>query len=162
MRAIPAAAVALVQSQESVRLTVYQDVAGVWTIGYGHTGSNITANTAPITQAQAVEFLNMDLQEAAERLGARVTPAVLLKLNDNQYSALLDFVFNAGAGPWQIWRVLNAGLFAQVPAQLKRFVYASEAAPGRADGLTGSKTIEVQVDDLVRRRNAEVALWNTP
>jgi len=36
---------------EGVRLSAYQDSAGVWTIGYGHTGTARSGQT--ITQSEA-------------------------------------------------------------------------------------------------------------
>ena len=143
-RAVPQAAIDLVKQVEGLRLTAYQDVAGVWTIGYGH--ANADAGVI-INAAQAAILLQEDLQTAAERLAGVVDEAVILILTDNQYSALLSFVFNLGANPsWTIWKVLNAKQFDQVPAQLIRFVYA------------GNPPVKVQ--GLVNRRTAEINLWS--
>ena len=44
---------------ESCALTAYQDTAGVWTIGYGHTAGVKKGDR--ITQYQAEQFLKEDL-----------------------------------------------------------------------------------------------------
>lgn len=145
MRPIPEAAAELARQFEGCKLWSYKCPAGVWTIGYGHTGG--IERGQKITQAQAEAYLLEDLQDAARKLEGVVGHSVLDTLNPNQYAALLDFVFNLGANKsWTIWKKLNARDFAAVPAQLLRFVYAG-----------GQK-----LSGLERRRRAEADLWGTP
>lgn len=87
------AGVALVKSFEGCRLTAYLCPAGVWTIGYGHTGPEVIAGLV-WTQAQADAALISDLAHAAHAVTGYVTSAI----DDNQFSALASFVFNLGAG----------------------------------------------------------------
>lgn len=64
-----------------------------------------------------------------------------------KYAAILDFIYNLGAGSYQastLRRVINAGEWDRVPAQLKRWVNAG----GR------------RMRGLEIRRDAEIALWN--
>lgn len=124
----------------------YYDPVGLPTIGYGHLLSRTAwkpLNQFPaISVAQAEALLRADLMKAA---GA-VMRLVKVKLNANQIAALIDFVFNAGAGNFEIStlrRVINRGDFAAVPAQLMRWVFAKG----------------VRLPGLVKRRKAEVALW---
>ncbi|HKT55110.1 MAG TPA: lysozyme [Caulobacteraceae bacterium] len=145
VRPIPAVAVDFVKRLEACRLSAYRDVGGVWTIGYGHTGPEVIASLS-IDQARADADLWSDLAVAAGRLAGVVQAPVLLDLTDNQYAALLSFVFNLGCQPgWTIWKVLNARAFDQVPAQISRFVNAGG----------------VKVQGLVNRRAQEVVLWST-
>lgn len=142
MRPIPPLAVDFVARHEGLALSAYRDVAGVLTVGYGHTGAEVTAGMK-ITRARARDLLAEDLKVAAGRLSARIGP-VVDNLSEEQYSALLSFVFNLGANAsWTIWKVLKARAFDEVPAQLMRFVKA------------GGKVIP----GLVNRRAAECALW---
>lgn len=145
-RPVPPQAVDLVARWEGCELRAYPDPATgeePWTIGYGHTREVRRGQT--ITQAQAREFLRQDLAEAAVRLAAVVKPPVLAELTDNQYSALLSFVFNVGANSsWTIWKRLNAGNFDAVPVEIMRFVNAG----GR------------KLQGLVNRRTDEVRLWS--
>ena len=147
MRPIPEAAVELVARWEGLKLKAYFCPAGVLTIGYGSTGPHVTPGLV-ITKAQAKALLKDDLKIAARRLEAKIGP-VVDDLTDNQYAALLSFVFNLGVGKakpeWNIWKILRAKAFDQVPAQLMRFVNA------------GGKKLQ----GLVNRRTDEVRLWST-
>lgn len=146
MRQIPAAAIAFIKLHEACKLTVYLDSAGVPTSGYGHVTKLPVDST--ITQEQADADLEADLPIAGGRLASVVHPAIIDELTDNQYSALISFVFNVGSDPgWTIWKELNAARFDQIPAQLMRFVNAG-SPPRKLNGL-------------VNRRAAEVALWST-
>jgi len=147
MRAIPKQAVAIVSEFEGCVLVAYPDPAtggDPWTVGYGHTGPEVKPGMK-ITAARAKALLTEDLKVAAAKLRTVVKPDIIAALDDCQYAALLSFVFNLGAGrTWSIWKVLNAGRFDEVPAQLARFVNA------------GGKKMK----GLVRRRAAEAALWH--
>jgi lysozyme len=145
MRSIPPVATAFVARHEGLRLESYQDPAGVWTIGYGHTGPEIHAGLR-ITRTRALALLDADLAVAAERLAGLVKPEVLSDLTEHQYAALLSFVFNLGADSrWTIWKRLNARRYEEIPLQMMRFVRVGDRK------LMG----------LVNRRAAEVALWST-
>lgn len=145
MRQIPSVATSFVAKHEGLRLESYQDSGGVWTIGYGHTGPDVHAGQR-ISEAKARSYLSDDLRTAAARLHGVVKREVIDDLTDNQYAALLSFVFNLGASPrWTIWKLLNACQYDAVPQQLMRFVYVGK----------------VKLRGLVNRRAAEVALWST-
>ena len=53
----------MTKSFEGLRLEAYQDVAGVWTVGYGHTGPDLLAGMK-ISEADAEALLRADLSEA--------------------------------------------------------------------------------------------------
>lgn len=146
MRAIPREAVDLVASLEGCRLKAYRDSVGVLTIGYGSTGPHVTEGKV-INQATARKLLADDLKIAANRLYGVVKPEIIEReLTENQWSALLSFVFNLGAGKsWTIWKRLNARQFDAVPLEMMKFVNAG----GR------------KLKGLVNRRTAEVRVWST-
>jgi lysozyme len=151
MSAIPDAAIDIVTRWEGLKLKAYLCPAGVWTIGYGSTGPNVVKGLV-ITKAQALALLRADLEVAADRILTRIGP-VVTALSDNQYAALISFVFNLGANPqWTIWKVLKAKAFDQVPTQLMRFIKARDPDTGQLITLKG----------LVNRRTDEVKLWTTP
>ena len=127
---------------EGFRGEPYQDVAGVWTIGYGAihdgVGNRVTAATRPITQAEATTMLSRDL--AAANLA--VTADVHVGLTPMQRMALADFVFNLGCGAFAgstLLRKLNAGDMAGAAAEFDKWDHA------------GGK----EVAALLRRREAE-------
>lgn len=83
----------LMKSFEGCRLTAYRCPAGVWTIGYGHTGKDVTAGKR-ITQAEADALFEADLQKFA--------PTVLRvfegePINQRQFEALLSLSYNIGS-----------------------------------------------------------------
>lgn len=81
----------LIKLHEGLRLQAYVCPSGVLTIGYGHT-SNVRSGQS-ISETEAEALLNADLAVAE---GA-VNDAGLA-LNQNQFDALVSFVFNVGAG----------------------------------------------------------------
>lgn len=141
-RTYSADGLSLTEQFEGLRLTAYQDQVGVWTIGYGHTGSDVTPGLT-ITAAQAQTLLAQDVRSAA----ACVNLAVAVELSQQEFDALVDFVFNLGTGAFKgstMLRHLNAGDFAGAAAQFDLW--------DRAGGAV--------VAGLLRRRQAEAAMFN--
>jgi lysozyme len=123
----------------STDVKAYRDIVNVLTIGYGHTGRDVKDGLR-ITQAQAENLLRGDLA-TAERI---VTNAVKVSLSDNEYAALVSFVFNTGSLPGTtLLRMLNAGDRAGAADQFLRW--------NKAGGSV--------VAGLTRRRKAERALF---
>ena len=133
--------VTLVKEYEGLHLTPYLCPANIWTIGYGHTRT-VRAGMR-VTQEQAAQLLEDDLR-IAERAVERL---VDVTLTDNQFAALVSFVFNVGTANFErstLLKLLNRGWYEQVPAQLMRWNRASGEVLG----------------GLARRRAAEARLWN--
>ncbi|POZ63819.1 lysozyme [Chromobacterium alticapitis] len=139
-----AAGLALIKQFEGLRLIAYQDMMGVWTIGYGHTGPDVKTGQV-ITQAQADQLLAKDLATFEAGVGKLATAP----LNANQFSALVSFSYNLGLRNLQsstLLRLLNQGDYAGAAGQFLRW--------DRAGGQV--------VPGLQRRRQAEQALFQTP
>jgi lysozyme len=86
-------------------LKAYLDTGGVWTIGYGHTRGARAGDTCTSEQADA--WLLSDVYDAEDSIDRRVHIA----LNQNQYDALVDFVFNIGDAQFAsstLLKLLNA------------------------------------------------------
>jgi len=66
---------ALTEGFEGCRLTAYQDVAGVWTIGYGTTGPDVVEGLV-ITQDEAVVRLEKGIAWAESAVNRLVTVAL--------------------------------------------------------------------------------------
>lgn len=142
-RTINQAGLSIIKSDENLFLKAYYCPAGVLTIGWGHTAGVFPG--MQITRDQAIAFLESDLASAE----AAVARLVKVPLNDNQFSALVSFTFNEGAGNLEgstLLKLLNRGFYDQVPTQLARWT--------RSKGVV--------LDGLVKRRAAEAALWNAP
>ena len=141
MRNIPQQAIDLVQRFEGCKLTRYIDATGNPTIGIGHLikpGENLFE----ITEDDALSLLHTDLRIAASAV-LRLTDA---SLDDNQFSALIDFVYNLGAGIYQsstLRTVINRGDLSEVAFQFKRWVFGGA----------------VKLPGLIVRRQAEADLF---
>jgi GH24 family phage-related lysozyme (muramidase) len=92
-------AVDLAKGFEGLRLEPYQDSAGVWTIGRGSTrgldGNPVTADTPPITEAEADALMARDMKTAHD---AVVELASGWSLSDGAVAALTDMAYNDGIG----------------------------------------------------------------
>lgn len=80
---------------EGCKLTAYQDIVGVWTIGYGETGPYVVKGLT-ITKAQADEGLWRRLRDEFE-------PGVVDALKgtpvtQQQFDALVSLAWNIGVG----------------------------------------------------------------
>lgn len=83
----------MIKKFEGCRLTAYLCPAGVWTVGYGHTGQDVKPGLT-ITQAKADQLLKSDL--------AKFERNVMLfdsKYNwtQNEFDALVSFAYNVGS-----------------------------------------------------------------
>lgn len=137
------AGIAFVKRHEGFRSQVYNDVAGHPTIGYGHELKPGESFPDGITEAQATVLLREDLSTAE----AAVNHLVTVPLNQSQFDALVDFVYNEGAGHFEASTLLvklNEGEYADVPTELRKWVYAG----GRV------------IPGLVARREDEAELWS--
>jgi lysozyme len=139
--ALSAAGLAMTKSFEGLRQEAYQDAAGVWTIGYGHTGPEVQAGQR-ISEFEAEAMLRADLAAAV----ACVNRAVRVPLTQGQFDALVDFCYNAGQGSFErstLLQKVNHEDFAGAAVQFGLWVHAGgEVEPG-----------------LVRRRKAEAAMF---
>ena len=90
------AGLALIKEFEGLRLEAYLCPAGVPTIGYGHTGDDVWLGKV-ISEPEAESLLRQDLWSSEDT----VSSAVHVTLTDNEYAALVSFVFNCGAGAFK-------------------------------------------------------------
>lgn len=134
----------LTEGFETCALVAYRPTPkDVPTIGWGHTRGVKMGDTC--TREQADAWLLEDVAQSVIAVGRRVKPA----LTQNQFDALVDFVFNVGETNFAsstMLRMLNAGDMAGAAEQFKRW------------DMQGG----VHLAGLARRRKAETDLFNTP
>lgn len=134
----------LIKEFEGFRATAYLCPAGVWTVGYGTTrinGNKVQPNTR-ITTEEADVFLEQDLKQFEDVVNNRV----IVQLTQNQFDALVSFVYNVGVGAFQkstLLKKLNVGEYDSAAEQFLRW-----------DKVGGQK-----VTGLTRRRKAEQELF---
>lgn len=142
---IDQAGIDLIKSFEKCSLTAYQDQKGVWTIGWGHTGSDFDQSSV-WTQEHADQVFLQDIAWATKAANDLITDD---EWNANQFSAVVSFIFNVGRTNFAnstLDRDLNQGNLADAILQFPRW------------DRTGGQVS----DGLERRRAAELALFQTP
>lgn len=81
----------LIKQFEGLELEAYQDIAGIWTIGYGHTGPDVLPDLR-ISEDEAERIL---LEDLAPREAA-IHKLVYVWLGQNEFDALVSFIYNVG------------------------------------------------------------------
>lgn len=131
----------LIKNFEGCRLKAYKCPAGVWTIGYGHTGKDVKEYTI-ITQEQAEHYLHNDVIIHS----ANVSRLVKRPLTQNQFDALVSFEYNVGYGNFAsstMLKLINQNKFPEASQQFDRWVFANKK----------------KLEGLVKRRQAEKELF---
>lgn len=138
------AGIDLIKKFEGLRLHAYQDIVGVWTIGYGSTHPTPTPGQY-ISEDEADSLLSRDLATFEREL----TMLLTVPVTSNQFSALVSFCYNLGFGTLLKSSLLKALLN-------KDYLTAADVFPKYC--MAGG----VQIAGLLTRRLAEKALFLTP
>lgn len=129
----------LIKSFEGCRLSAYKCPAGVWTIGYGHTGGVKSGQT--ITKEKADDYLVSDLQRFENHVAKYDSK---YHWNQNQFDALVSFAYNIG----NIDQLTANGT--RTIQQISEKITSYNKANG------------AELAGLTRRRKAEKDLFDTP
>lgn len=150
MRAVSDAGVNLIISFEGLKLSAYLDSVGIPTIGYGTTrypdGSKVSLNDPEITETQAREYLEHEMNKAA----AAIESSAQVTLNDNEFAALVCFSYNVGIAAFQ-----GSTLLKMLNANQDRTAVADQL-------LRWNKAGGKELPGLTRRRQAERSLFLHP
>lgn len=133
----------LTEQFEGCKLTAYQDVKGVWTIGYGHTGTDVRPGLV-ITQGTAEDLLLHDVQSAE----FHVNHLVNVPLTQHEFDALVDFTFNVGSGNF-------------ASSTLLKLLNLRNYAAAALEFVKWNKSGGMVVAGLLRRRIAETEVFNS-
>jgi len=135
-------AVEFLKEVEGFRSEVYDDLAGLPTIGYGHLVTN-KENFKKITKEEAENLLRKDIIYFLHI----IEPLIERELNENQWAAILSFVYNIGVFRFSFSTFLmklNAGKpLEEVAKEFDRWIYVNEEP----------------VQGLINRRKAEKELF---
>ena len=133
----------IVRRFEGLRLEAYKCPAGKWTIGYGHT-KNVKEGDK-ITKEYAETLLICDVKDCEHEIND-----YKLRLNQNQYDALVSFVFNIGGKQFSTSTLLK---------KLKVNVNDTSIAYEFSRWIYSAGKVE---SGLIKRRNEESNLYFNP
>ncbi len=134
----------LLMEFEGCKLISYQDVAGIWTIGVGHTKG--VEPGQKISKKMAMRFLSEDVKEHEGYVKQYITEP----MNENQFAAFTSLCFNIGPGNFKTSSPCTYFNRRRTDEAGKRFPLWNKA---RVNGV-----LEV-IPGLVRRRAAEQLLF---
>lgn len=83
----------MIKNFEGLRLKAYKCPAGIYTIGYGHTGS--VSPTMKISKETAEKFLIDDLKKFENHVN-EYNVKYKYRFTQNQFDALVSFAYNIG------------------------------------------------------------------
>ena len=150
MRSVNDAGVNLVTSFEGLKLSPYLDSVGIPTIGMGTIeypdGTKVSLNDPEITQDQATQYLQYEMNQKASAVEAMVSVA----LNDNEFAALVCFAYNVGIGALH-----GSTLLTMLNANQDRTAVGDQF-------LRWNKAGGKELPGLTRRRQAERSLFLHP
>ena len=142
---------------EGLKLEVYDDAAGLKSIGIGHllTRDELSSGKIELRFGAVINYRQgISADDALRIMDADLMPASLavarsvkVTLTDNQRDALVLFSFNVGTRAFEqstLLKQLNDGQYSTVPEQMRRWVFAGG----------------VKLDGLMNRREAEIRIWN--
>lgn len=113
----------LTEGFESCRLVAYQDVRGIWTIGWGHTGPEVVEGLV-WTQEQADAQLEKDMAYAE----CRVNGLLAVPVTQGEFDALVDFALNVGCNAFAgstMLKLLNEGNYAGAAEEFEKWDHAA-------------------------------------
>jgi len=138
-------AIKLIQYFEQCRLTAYQDVKGVWTIGWGSTGPDVRRGVS-WSQTQCDARFSTDFNAfsvgVSKLIGSHPT-------TQGQFDGLVSFAYNCGLGNLSSSTLLKMHLAGNYKGAAGEFVKWDHA-----DGK--------EVRGLKVRRMTEAAVYNGP
>ena len=135
----------LIKEFEGLKLEAYKDIAGIWTIGHGHTKT--AKSGMKIDHDRAHSLLKSDVKEAEDYVNRVLGETVT---TPNEFAAMVALAYNIGIGNFGTSTVLRehkAGNKAAAAAAFKMWNRAT---------INGVKQ---EVAGLTRRREAESKLY---
>jgi lysozyme len=130
----------LIKEFEGFRATAYICPAGVVTVGYGTT--RIQSKSVQLGTTITTDEADMLLEEDLKTFEDAINQNVRGEISQNQFDALVAFVYNVGAGNFKkstLLKKINAGDFNQAADE---FLKWNKAGGKVLKGLTRRRTAE--------------------
>jgi len=129
-----------IQDFEGIKLNAYKDIVGVWTVGFGHTGVDVTPNLS-ITKDRANDLFMQDVCNFVNGVNSMVKSCT-----QGEFDALVSFVYNLGLKSLKTSTLLRKFNDGDIYGAANEFTKWNRAGGKEVSGLT-------------RRRLAERALF---
>ena len=149
--------IALIKKFEGIELQAYQDSVGVWTIGYGHTKGVKEGDNISLKQAEAM------LEEELEEYEGYINNMVKVRLEQNQFDALVAWVYNLGPtnlAQSTLLKVLNKAIYEEVPYEIRRWNKAitapSNSVPRPVFIVVGLNAFQTIFSQMFVAMNSEI------
>ena len=139
---ISEAGVDLIKSFEGCKLESYKCPAGIWTIGYGHTSSDVTSGLS-IDEQEAESLLYDDLVKFEDGVNKLTCE---LDITQGMFDALVCFAY-------------NVGLDALARSTLLKLLKQNKVLEASEQFKVWNKAGGKELAGLTRRRNAEAELF---
>jgi lysozyme len=132
---------ARIEQFEGLRLTAYQDIAGVWTIGYGHTGGVYEGLVWTRRQADAAltDRLSEEFEPAVNR-GCDGVPTT-----QGQFDAMVCLAYNIGVAGFERSEVLKQHRLGNYENAADAFEHWDHVNGRVNDNLHNRRVTEAQV-----------------
>ena len=147
----------LIKKFEGCRLTAYKCPSNVFTIGYGHTGSDVYAGKK-ITQEEADRIFSLDLKIHENN----VNKLVKVPLTQGQFDALVSLEYNIGYGNFKSSSILKLVNDKRYNEACQRFLLENKNAKSLEEKYKGSWVFNNNkkvLKGLVNRRLEEQKLF---
>ena len=145
----------LIKRHEGLVTHSYLCPANKLTIGWGHTGSDVTEGMI-ITEKEAENLLKKDLKKFEGKLNYAIEHDNVT-LNQNQFDACISFIFNLGFSAFifsTLYKKLKQGDYEGASNEFTKWVYIT-----KTDKLTGER-FKLKLKGLETRRKSEQELFN--
>lgn len=133
-----------IKSFEGCKLETYPCPRGVLTIGYGHTGKDVTKGLK-ITQEKADELFKEDISKFSHNVSFALDTNEI-KVNQHEFDMLVSLAYNIGYGAW-----LHSSLF--------DYLEKGDKLRAGNEFLKWNKVNKKPNMGLTRRRNAEYEIF---
>ncbi len=114
----------LIKQFEGLKLNAYKCPAGIWTIGWGHTGKDVFKGLK-INEKEAQIFLLNDLKIHS----SYIKKLTKVPLNQNQFDALVSFEYNIGYSAFKnstLLKLLNQKKYNLAADEFDKWIYANK------------------------------------
>lgn len=135
--------VELIKKFEGFRPKPYLDIVGIPTIGYGSTfypdGKKVSTSDRPINESTGESLL----LSAASKFENVINSLVKKKINQNQFDALVSFIFNIGPTAFKKSTILRKiNLNPSDPSIREEFLRWNKSGGKVINGLTMRRNLE--------------------